>query len=288
MDIYLDLCRNILNHGIDKMDRTKIGTKSIFGYQMRFNLERGFPLLTTKKIHIKSIIYELLWFIQGNTNIRYLVQNNVNIWNDWPYQKYCNSINFQGETMKEFITKIKKDKFFADQYGELGPLYGKQWRNFQGVDQLKNLINDIQNNPNSRRLILSSWNPSLIKDMLLPPCHVMIQCYVNKNKLSMHLYQRSGDVFLGIPFNIASYSLLLMMIAQCTGLEPFEFIHTLGDAHIYNNHIKQVFKQIQRIPKKLPTMRLNTNIKNINKFSFNDFLLENYEFDSILKGDIAV
>ncbi|CAP18507.1 Thymidylate synthase [Candidatus Phytoplasma mali] len=288
MQAYLNLCRDILNYGKKKIDRTKTGTRSIFGYQMRFNLEKGFPLLTTKKMNFKAIIHELLWFIKGDTNIRYLVQNNVNIWNEWPYQKYCNSNFFQNLTLQEFIDKIIIDEKFAKIHGDLGPIYGHQWRNFQGIDQLTDLISEIKKNPHSRRLILTAWDPTVIKDMLLPPCHVMIQCYVEKNKISMQLYQRSGDVFLGIPFNIASYSLLLIIIAQCTGLKPFEFIHTIGDAHIYNNHIEQIQKQIKRIPKKLPIMTLNPHIIDINQFTFNDFNLEKYESYGILKGVVAV
>ncbi|MFP7699411.1 thymidylate synthase [Candidatus Phytoplasma pyri] len=288
MQTYLNLCRHILNYGKKKIDRTKIGTISIFGYQMRFNLQKGFPLLTTKKMNFKAIIHELLWFIKGDTNIRYLVQNNVNIWNEWPYQKYCNSKFFPKLTLQEFIEKIRTDENFAKIHGDLGPIYGHQWRNFHGIDQLNNLISEIKKNPYSRRLILTAWDPTLIKNMLLPPCHVMVQCYVEKNKISMQLYQRSGDIFLGIPFNIASYSLLLIIIAQCTGLKPFEFIHTIGDAHIYNNHIEQIQKQIKRIPKKLPIMTLNPQITDINQFKFDDFNLEKYKSHSILKGVVAV
>jgi thymidylate synthase len=288
MKTYLDLCRFILTKGIFKNDRTNTGTKSVFGYQMRFNLEEGFPLLTTKKMHLRSIIHELLWFLKGDTNIGYLVQNNVNIWNEWPYQKYKQSASFQNETLQEFIEKIKNDPFFAQKNGNLGPVYGKQWRDFNGVDQIHLLISDIKKNPNSRRLIINSWNPPLLNQMALPPCHVLIQFYVNQSKLSLQLYQRSGDVFLGIPFNIASYSLLLMMVAQVTNLQPYEFIHTLGDAHIYSNHFVQVQTQIQRIPKKLPQMILNPYIQNINDFKFSDFTLQNYQCDGILKGDIAV
>ncbi|ABC65547.1 thymidylate synthase [Aster yellows witches'-broom phytoplasma AYWB] len=288
MNTYLDLCRFIFQKGSFRKDRTNTGTKSVFGYQMRFNLEEGFPLLTTKKMNLRSIIHELLWFLKGDTNIFYLVQNNVNIWNEWPYQKYQQSDFFQNETLKEFVKKIKNDPLFATKHGNLGPVYGKQWRDFNGVDQIKFLISEIKANPNSRRLILNSWNPSLLNQMALPPCHVLIQFYVHQGKLSLQLYQRSGDVFLGIPFNIASYSLLLMMVAQVTNLQPYEFIHTLGDAHIYSNHITQVQTQIQRTPKKLPQMILNPDIKNIDDFKFIDFILKNYQCDGILKGDIAV
>ncbi|GAK74390.1 thymidylate synthase, partial ['Chrysanthemum coronarium' phytoplasma] len=219
MNTYLDLCRFILQKGSFRNDRTNTGNKSVFGYQMRFNLEEGFPLLTTKKMNLRSIIHELLWFLKGDTNICYVVQNNVNIWNEWPYQKYQQSAFFQNETLKEFVEKIKNDPLFAIKHGNLGPVYGKQWRDFNGVDQIKFLISEIKTNPNSRRLILNSWNPPLLNQMALPPCHVLIQFYVHQGKLSLQLYQRSGDVFLGIPFNIASYSLLLMMVAQVTNLQ---------------------------------------------------------------------
>ncbi|CCP88285.1 thymidylate synthase [Candidatus Phytoplasma solani] len=288
MKTYLDLCRFILTNGVSKEDRTKTGTKSIFGYQMRFNLQDGFPLLTTKKMNLQAIIHELLWFLKGDTNIYYLVQNNIKIWNDWPYQKYQNSSAFQNETMEEFVQKIKNDPSFAALHGDLGPVYGKQWRDFNGVDQINVLISEIKTNPYSRRLILNSWNPPLINQMALPPCHVLMQFYVSQGRLSLQLYQRSGDVFLGIPFNIASYALLLMIVAQVTNLEPYEFIHILGDAHIYNNHFKQIDTQIKRTPKKLPQMLLNPDIKDIFDFKFSDFTLQNYVCDGVLKGDIAV
>ncbi|MBP5836009.1 thymidylate synthase [Candidatus Phytoplasma meliae] len=288
MTNYLDLCRLILKQSIDKDDRTKTGTKSIFGHQMRFNLQHGFPLLTTKKMYLKAIIHELLWFLKGDTNISYLVKNNVNIWNAWPYQKYKKSSDFQNETMEEFVQKIKSNPAFAALHGNLGPVYGKQWRDFNGFDQINFLISEIKQNPNSRRLILNSWNPSELKQMVLPPCHVLIQFYVNQGKISLQLYQRSGDVFLGVPFNIASYSLLLMMVAQVTNLQPYEFIHTLGDAHIYNNHLQQIATQIKRVPKKLPQMVLNPNVADIHQFQFSDFTLKNYICDEILKGDIAI
>ncbi|MBS2126205.1 thymidylate synthase ['Fragaria x ananassa' phyllody phytoplasma] len=288
MTNYLDLCRLILKQSIDKDDRTKTGTKSIFGHQMRFNLQYGFPLLTTKKMYLKAIIYELLWFLKGDTNISYLVKNNVNIWNEWPYQKYKKSSDFQNETIEGFIQKIKNNPTFAALYGNLGPVYGKQWRDFNGFDQINFLISEIKQNPNSRRLILNSWNPNELKHMDLPPCHVLIQFYVNQGKISLQLYQRSGDVFLGVPFNIASYSLLLMMVAQVTNLQPYEFIHTLGDAHIYNNHLQQIATQIKRVPKKLPQMILNPNVADIHQFQFSDFTLKNYICDEILKGDIAI
>lgn len=288
MKQYLDLCRHILENGHKKDDRTGTGTISIFGYQMHFDLNEGFPLLTTKRVHLKSIIHELLWFISGSTNIRPLVLNDVRIWNDWPYAKYSKSDEFKGETIEEFAQKIKLDEEFANKWGDLGPVYGKQWRNFDGVDQLSNLINDIKTNPNSRRLIISAWNPKEVKDMALPPCHSFMQFYVNENKLSCQLYQRSGDVFLGIPFNIASYSLFTMMIAQVCGLEVGEFVHTIGDAHIYLNHLEQVNKQLTRTPRPLPHMQINPNVKSIFDFKYEDFILTDYNPYKGIKGKVAV
>ena len=288
MKQYLDLCRYILENGHKKDDRTGTGTISIFGYQMHFDLNEGFPLLTTKRVHLKSIIHELLWFISGSTNIRPLVLNDVRIWNDWPYAKYSKSDEFKGETIEEFAQKIKLDEEFANKWGDLGPVYGKQWRNFDGVDQLSNLINDIKTNPNSRRLIISAWNPKEVKDMALPPCHSFMQFYVNENKLSCQLYQRSGDVFLGIPFNIASYSLFTMMIAQVCGLEVGEFVHTIGDAHIYLNHLEQVNKQLTRTPRPLPHMHINPNVKSIFDFKYEDFNLTDYNPYKGIKGKVAV
>ncbi len=288
MKQYLDLCRYILENGHKKEDRTGTGTISIFGYQMHFDLNEGFPLLTTKRVHLKSIIHELLWFISGSTNIRPLVLNDVRIWNDWPYAKYSKSQEFQGETIEEFAEKIKTDEEFAAKWGDLGPVYGKQWRNFDGVDQLTNLINDIKNNPNSRRLIISAWNPKEVKDMALPPCHSFMQFYVNEGKLSCQLYQRSGDVFLGVPFNIASYSLFTMMIAQVCGLKLGEFVHTIGDAHIYLNHLEQVNKQLTRTPRPLPHMHINPNIKSIYDFKYEDFELTDYNPYKGIKGKVAV
>ena len=288
MKQYLDLCRYILENGHKKDDRTGTGTISIFGYQMHFDLNEGFPLLTTKRVHLKSIIHELLWFISGSTNIRPLVLNDVRIWNDWPYAKYSKSLEFGGETIEEFAQKIKLDEDFANKWGDLGPVYGKQWRNFDGVDQLSNLINDIKTNPNSRRLIISAWNPKEVKDMALPPCHSFMQFYVNENKLSCQLYQRSGDVFLGIPFNIASYSLFTMMIAQVCGLEVGEFVHTIGDAHIYLNHLEQVNKQLTRTPRPLPHMHINPNVKSIFDFKYEDFNLTDYNPYKGIKGKVAV
>lgn len=288
MKQYIDLCNYILNNGVKKDDRTGTGTISVFGYQMRFNLGEGFPLLTTKKVHLKSIIHELLWFISGSTNIKYLVDNDVRIWNDWPYDLYKKSPDFQGETIEEFAAKIKESDEFAKKYGNLGPVYGKQWRDFNGVDQLSNLIEQIKTNPNSRRLIISAWNPAEVDKMALPPCHSFIQFYVAEGKLSCQLYQRSADVFLGVPFNIASYALFTMMIAQVCGLEPGDFVHTLGDAHIYLNHLDQVNKQIKRSLRPLPKMVINPNVKSIFDFKYEDFTLLNYNPHSGIKGKVAV
>lgn len=288
MKQYIDLCNTILNNGHKKDDRTNTGTISVFGHQMRFNLQEGFPLLTTKRVHLKSIIHELLWFISGSTNIKYLVDNDVRIWNEWPYEIYKKSDSYQNETIDEFVAKIKEDDGFASTWGDLGPVYGKQWRDFLGIDQLEDLINQIKNNPNSRRLIISAWNPSEIKHMALPPCHCFMQFYVSDNKLSCQLYQRSADVFLGVPFNIASYALFTMMIAQVCGLEYGDFVHTLGDAHIYLNHMEQINKQISRELRPLPKMVINPNVKSIYDFKFDDFTLEDYNPHKGIKGVVAV
>lgn len=288
MKPYLDLCQHVLDHGTFKMDRTKTGTYSVFGYQMRYDLSEGFPLLTTKKVHLKSIIHELLWFIKGDTNIKYLVDHGVRIWNDWPYQTFKESNDYQGQTMKEFAESIKVDDDFAKKYGDLGPVYGAQWRNFNGVDQLSYILDTLKENPMSRRMILSAWNPAEIKNMALPPCHTLIQFYVSDNKLSLQLYQRSADIFLGVPFNIASYALLLMMVAQVSGFEVGEFIHTLGDAHIYANHLDQIKLQLSRKPKTRPQIKLNPNIKSLFDFKFEDIKLENYDPYPAIKGKVAV
>ena len=293
MKQYLDLCKKILNEGHWKDDRTGTGTYSIFGYQMRFDLSKGFPLLTTKKVFLRGIIHELLWFIAGDTNIKYLVDNDVHIWDDWAYKNYTLSKDYKGETIEEFAAKIKeadKDSEFVKVYGELGPVYGRQWRNFneEGVDQLENLINQIKTNPNSRRLIISAWNPCEVDQMALPPCHSFMQFYVNEGKLSCQLYQRSADVFLGVPFNIASYSLFTMMIAQVCGLEAGEFVHTFGDAHIYSNHVDQINLQLSREPRELPTMKINPNVKSIYDFKIDDFTLEGYNPHARIKGKVAV
>lgn len=259
MDNYLNLLKDILENGTDKSDRTGTGTKSLFGYQLRFDLSKGFPLVTTKKTHLKSIIHELLWFLKGDTNIKYLNDNGVNIWNEW-----------------------------ADENGELGSIYGKQWTDWNGINQIKELINQIKHNQDSRRLIVSAWNVSELPNMALAPCHTLFQFYVADGKLSLQLYQRSGDAFLGVPFNIASYSLLLMMVAQVCNLKVGDFIHTFGDVHIYNNHIEQVKLQLSREPKTLPTMKLNPSVKNIFDFKYEDFTLENYNPLPTIKAPVAI
>ncbi len=292
MEQYHDFLRHILKNGQTRVDRTKTGTISIFGYQMRFDLREGFPLVTTKKIHLKSVIHELLWFIRGDTNIRYLVENGVRIWNEWPYAAFKKSPVYQGESMETFIEKIRTDEDFADKWGDLGPVYGKQWRAFEGrdknVDQLSHLIDEMRNNPASRRLILNSWNVPLIDKMALPPCHTMVQFYINDGHLSAQLYQRSADAFLGVPFNIASYALLTMMLAQILSLEPGTFVHTIGDGHIYRNHLEQVKRQLKRDPYPLPTMKINPEVKNIFDFKYGDFTLENYKAHPPIKGKVSV
>lgn len=292
MKQYLELCQKVLNEGSYKEDRTKTGTYSYFGAQMRFDLNEGFPLLTTKRVHLKSIIYELLWFIKGDTNIKYLVDNDVRIWNEWPYEIFKKSEEYNGETLDEFVEKIKNDDEFAKKHGDLGPVYGKQWRNFgigeTGIDQLGNVIKQIKSNPDSRRLIVCAWNPLEVDKMALPPCHSLFQFYVKDNKLSCMLYQRSADLFLGVPFNIASYALLTMMVAKVCNLELGEFVHTLGDAHIYSNHLEQINKQLSRTPRSLPKMNLLNDRKNIEDFEFDDFELVDYNPYKGIKGKVAV
>lgn len=293
MKQYLDFLQYILDNGTNKDDRTNTGTKSCFGYQMRFDLNAGFPLLTTKRVHLKSIIHELLWFIKGDTNIKYLVDNDVRIWNEWPYEIFKKSADYNNETMDEFVEKIKTDEKFASIYGELGPVYGRQWRHFEGpngkaIDQLAWVINEIKTNPDSRRLIVNSWNAPLVEEMALPPCHMMFQFYVKDNKLSCQLYQRSADAFLGVPFNIASYGLLTMMVAKVCNLELGEFIHTIGDAHIYNNLMEQVNKQLSRTPRPLPKMSIVRDVKNIDDFVYEDFELSDYNPYPGIKGIVAV
>ena len=264
MQVYHDLLKHVLQHGHNKEDRTGTGTKSVFGYQMRFNLADGFPLLTTKKVHLKSIIHELLWFLQGSTNIAYLKENGVRIWDEW-----------------------------ADENGNLGPVYGYQWRNWpkpdgSHIDQISQVVQAIKTNPDSRRLIVSAWNVADVDQMQLPPCHAFFQFYVADGKLSCQLYQRSADIFLGVPFNIASYALLTMMVAQVCGLKLGDFVHTLGDAHIYSNHMEQVQEQLSRELRALPTMRINPAVKDIFSFKFDDFTLENYDPHPAIKGVVAV
>ncbi len=261
---YLDLMRHVVEHGSEKTDRTGTGTLSVFGHQMRFDLTQGFPLITTKKLHLHSIIHELLWFLQGDTNIAYLKQNNVRIWDEW-----------------------------ADENGNLGPVYGAQWRSWRcadgsTIDQINQLVDQIRTNPDSRRLIVSAWNVGEIENMALPPCHAFFQFYVADGRLSCQLYQRSADVFLGVPFNIASYALLLMMVAQVTGLEAGEFVHTLGDAHLYTNHLSQARLQLEREPFGLPTMRLNPEVDDLFAFRFEDFELSNYQYHEHIKAAVAV
>lgn len=298
---YHNLMKFILDNGVEKMDRTGVGTRSIFGYQMRFNLSDGFPLLTTKRVHFKSILHELLWFIRGDTNIRYLVRNGVNIWNDWPYQNWLKetgqNVKYQTYSpewranMKEFVEKIKEDDEFASKYGDLGPVYGRQWRNFGGVDQLAQLIDDLNNNAHSRRLIVSAWNPEDIPVMVksgLPPCHTLFQFYVADGKLSCQLYQRSADVFLGVPFNIASYALLTFMIAKVTGFEPGDFVHTFGDAHLYLNHFDQVNEQLSRDSYPLPNLIINDEAATLFDFLYEDFELRNYQHHPAIPAPVAV
>ena len=264
MKQYLDLVRHVMEHGVDKEDRTGTGTRSVFGYQLRCNLADGFPLLTTKKVHLKSIIYELLWFLRGDTNVRWLQEHGVRIWNEW-----------------------------ADENGDLGPVYGSQWRawpdgNGGTIDQIAQVIDQIKNTPDSRRIMVSAWNVAEVPTMKLPPCHSLFQFYVAEGKLSLQLYQRSADLFLGVPFNIASYALLLMMVAHVTGLKPGEFVHTFGDAHIYRNHFDQIREQLSREPRQLPRMVLNPEVKSIDDYKYEDFTLEGYDPWPAIKGEVSV
>ena len=301
MKQYLDLLKLIKETGIKKEDRTGTGTISIFGHQMRFNLQDGFPLITTKKVNLDSIIHELLWFIRGDTNIRYLVQNGVNIWNDWPFQSWLNETGQADkyvmhseewkEKMETFVETVIADEGFASQYGDLGPVYGKQWRDFEGVDQLEQVIEGIKNSPDSRRLIVSAWNPKDIPVMIksgLPPCHALFQFYVSNGRLSCQLYQRSADVFLGVPYNIASYALLTLMIAKVSRLEPGEFVHSFGDTHIYLNHLEQVNEQLSRDPHSLPQLKIKNNRSSLFEFEINDFELTEYDPHPLISAPIAV
>jgi len=288
---YLDLLRKIMSEWVEKWDRTGTGTKSMFWHQMRFDLSKWFPILTTKKVFLKWIIYELLWFLVGDTNIKYLVDNDVHIRDARPYDAYKKNGMPAGEMdEKTFITKIKQDADFAKQYGDLWPVYWYQWRNFnsQNIDQIQKVVDTIKTNPNSRRMLVVTYNPVQADSMLLPPCHMMFQFYVADGKLSCQMYQRSADVFLGVPFNIASYALLTMMMAQVTWLESGEFIHVLGDAHIYNNHVDQVNEQLSRDARDLPTMTLNPAIDNLFDFRYDDFTLTWYDPHPAIKAPIAV
>lgn len=287
MKQYHDLINHVLTHGQPRDDRTQTGVIGTFGYQMSFDLRDGFPLITTKKVHFKSVLVELLWFISGNTNIQPLVKHNVRIWNDWPYANYQKSEAYQGESMDAFIEKVKNDDAFAQKYGDLGPVYGHQWRDFFGVDQLQKLISELKSNPTSRRHIISAWNPAQLHDMALPPCHAFMQFYVHNNTLSLQLYQRSADVFLGVPFNIASYALLLMMVAQVCGYEPKEFVHTFGDVHIYNNHLDQVKLQLQRDFRPLPQVVIAPK-PSIFDFEVEDFQLVGYDPHPHIAGKVSV
>ena len=293
MQQYHDLVTRVLSEGVQKGDRTGTGTLSVFGHQMRFNLQEGFPLLTTKKVHIKSILHELLWFLQGSTNIEYLAQNKVRIWDDWPYATYAKSEDFQGEDIRAFAERVATDKAFAAQWGELGPVYGYQWRSWPApngghVDQIAQIIDQIKNNPNSRRIIVNAWNVGFVDQMALPPCHAFFQFYVADGKLSCQLYQRSADIFLGVPFNIASYAFLVHMVAQVCELEVGDFVHTLGDAHIYNNHIEQLELQLSRDFRALPQLKLNPDVKDIFGFSYDDFEIVGYDPHPHIAGKVAV
>jgi len=314
-EAYLHLCRHVMENGVKKEDRTGTGTISIFGHQMRFNLQQGFPLITTKRVPFRLVASELLWFINGDTNIRYLLEHNNNIWNEWAFKKWVESADYQGpdmtnfgnrsqideefrvvyeEQMEFFKKKILEDDEFAAIYGELGNVYGKQWRAWQTttgetIDQLKDVIETIKTNPDSRRLIVTAWNPEDVpSNMALPPCHSLFQFYVQQGKLSCQLYQRSGDIFLGIPFNIASYALLTHLIAHECGLEVGDFVHTLGDAHIYLNHTEQINIQLEREPRHLPTIRINPEKKSVFDIEMEDIILEGYQPHPPLKGAVAV
>ena len=289
---YHELMDRVLREGIDKSDRTGTGTRSVFGHQMRFDLAEGFPMVTTKKLHLKSILHELIWFISGDTNIRYLCQNGVRIWDDWPFATYAKSADYDGIDMKEFAARIASDTDFAAKWGDLGPVYGYQWRFWPGpngpVDQLRDVLEGIRRNPDGRRHIVSAWNPGYIDQMALPPCHAFFQFYVVDGKLSCQLYQRSADIFLGVPFNIASYALLIHMMAQDLGLGVGDFVHTLGDAHIYSNHMDQVRLQLSREPRALPTLKLNPSVTSLFDFRYEDVELVGYDSHPHIPAPVAV
>lgn len=301
MQTYHQLLEHILTEGVDKSDRTGTGTRSVFGYQMRFNLQAGFPLMTTKKVHWKSIVHELIWFIRGDTNLRYLVQNGVRIWNEWPFRHYLTenglTEKFPQHTpewkaeMKVFVEKIKTDADFAARWGELGPVYGRQWRNYRGIDQLSQVIESIKTKPDSRRHIVTAWNPEDIPEMAkagLPPCHTLFQFYVANGKLSCQMYQRSADTFLGVPFNIASYALLTHLVARECGLEVGDFVHTLGDAHLYSNHLEQAREQLKREPRVLPALKIAEGAPGIFEIGYDDIGLVGYDPMPGIRAAIAI
>ena len=290
MKQYIDFAKHVLENGMKKGDRTGTGTISSFGYQFRCDLSEGFPLLTTKKVFYKGILKELLWIISGSTNIRPLVLQNIRIWNEWPYETYKKSSDFKGETIEEFIEKIKEDEGFASKHGNLGPVYGKQWRDFFGVDQLLKVEHDLKTNPFSRRHIICAWNPKEVDNMALPPCHAFIQFYVSGDgkKLSCQLYQRSADIFLGVPFNIASYATLLAIMADVCGYEVGDFVHTFGDAHIYLDHIEQIKEQISREPRKLPKLIIKNHHDSVVDYVYEDFEIVDYDPHPAIKGKVSV
>ncbi|GAB6041198.1 thymidylate synthase [Endothiovibrio diazotrophicus] len=292
MKPYLDLMRHVLENGTRKGDRTGTGTLSIFGHQMRFDLRDGFPLLTTKKVFLRGIIHELLWFLAGDTNIRYLVENRVGIWNEWPHRDYV-AATHDAISLERFVERIRDDAAFAERWGGIGPGYGHQWRSWPTpdgghIDQIRQVVEQIRNTPDSRRLIVSAWNVAQVEQMALPPCHTLFQFYVADGRLSCQLYQRSADIFLGVPFNIASYALLTRMIAQVCDLEPGDFVHTLGDAHLYLNHLEQAREQLSRPPLPLPAMHLNPQVKELFDFRFDDFELTDYQCHPPIKAPVAV
>ena len=290
---YLDLVEHVLRQGIPTEDRTGTGTLSVFGYQLRLDLQQGFPLLTTKKMSFRLVVSELLWFLRGETNIRYLVQNNNHIWDDWPFERYRQNEAYAGETMAEFADRVRDDAEFAARWGDLGPVYGKQWRRWPGpdgtpIDQVAAVVETIRTNPHSRRMLVVAYNPGEVAHMALPPCHALFQFYVNRGRLSCQLYQRSADVFLGVPFNIASYALLTSLIAHVTHLEPGEFIHTFGDVHIYRNHIEQCKLQLTREPLALPKLALNPSVRALDAFTLEDIRLLGYQAHPAIHGEVSV